>query len=187
MKKLIIFALILSFAYLANAQEVHHSPNQIAVRAGIYMPQGDNRLSNNFDSGLGFEGMYEYFFKKKIGLFGKVGYKFWEPINENSYEEIVFSAIPIVVGINYYLTTDGYKFYVSLEGGPNLTRYKIRYKETGIEETTNDTNFGISPGVGLAMPFGAIDFGVEGRYGIIMQETDNLNNLVINFFVSYRL
>lgn len=187
MKKLFIFALILSFAYVSYAQENYKSPHQIAVRAGIYLPQGDNGFSNYYNSGLGFEGMYEYLFKENIGLFGKVGYKFWEPINDNSYTDEVFSSIPIMAGINYYLTTDGYKFYVSLEAGANMTRYKIRYKETGVEEKTTNTNIGISPGVGLSMPFGAIDFGVEGRYGIIMQENDNLNNLVINFFVSYRL
>lgn len=171
MKKLILLsAIILSCAGLANAQSYSYGGNDIkqiySINYQMNVPLGS---SKNFVSNASFEGVninWAYFVTREIAVgldlsynnyHEKIGQKIYRPNENMAVNAAQFrytQAFPIKAQVKYFFSQDRYiKGYAGLGLGALSAGQHIVVQDLG--EWNNNWGFLVSPEVGMLIPFGA--------------------------------
>ncbi len=171
MKKLILLsAIILSCAGLANAQSYSYGGNDIkqiySINYQMNVPLGS---SKNFVSNASFEGVninWAYFVTRGIAVgldlsynnyHEKIGQKIYRPNENMAVNAAQFrytQAFPIKAQVKYFFSQDRYiKGYAGLGLGALSAGQHIVVQDLG--EWNNNWGFLVSPEVGMLIPFGA--------------------------------
>ncbi len=171
MKKLILLsAIILSCAGLANAQSYSYGGNDMkqiySVNYQMNVPLGS---SKNFVSNASFEGVninWAYFVTREIAVgvdfsynnyHEKIGQKIYRPNENMAVNAAQFrytQAFPLKAQVKYFFSQDSYiKGYAGLGLGALSAGQHIVVQDLG--EWNNNWGFLVSPEVGMLIPFGA--------------------------------
>lgn len=171
MKKLILLsAIILSCAGLANAQSYSYGGNDMkqiySINYQMNVPLGS---SKNFVSNASFEGVninWAYFVTREIAVgldlsynnyHEKIGQKIYRPNENMAVNAAQFrytQAFPIKAQVKYFFSQDRYiKGYAGLGLGALSAGQHIVVQDLG--EWNNNWGFLVSPEVGMLIPFGA--------------------------------
>ncbi len=171
MKKLILLsAIILSCAGLANAQSYSYGGNDMkqiySINYQMNVPLGS---SKDFVSNASFEGVninWAYFVTREIAVgldlsynnyHEKIGQKIYRPNENMAVNAAQFrytQAFPIKAQVKYFFSQDRYiKGYAGLGLGALSAGQHIVVQDLG--EWNNNWGFLVSPEVGMLIPFGA--------------------------------
>jgi len=140
----------------------------------LAFPMGD--FSDAADVGFGITGHYQIAWKKKLDLVGQLGFIAW-PGPKRFGIDFGWNAIPLQVGIKYFLTQGNSRFYVGGITGFHLFTFKspVFNPFTGFweEKSKSDLEFGLAPMGGYQFPASArllVDF--SARFQLV---TDDLS------------
>jgi len=144
---------------------------------GLGLPTG--YLGDLYDSGIGFEGNFEYLVTPSLGITASAGYYSWSDSQEleeffDESFDISLSTIPLLAGVRYYVIPWSTSPYLSAEVGLHIVSWDESFMGETASDSGSDIGFGVGGGLLL---FLNPDFQLDAhvKYNSINTERDSLD------------
>lgn len=185
MKKItIITSLLLILTTVSSFAQM-----RLSLQAGVQIPTSD--FAESAGAGFGAHATFEYWQNTALSFTGTVGYNTWGPKDDlPPGRDYNVTAVPILIGLRYYLATGPFHPYLGAELGLYIVSIDVeqRIGNTIVSTEDSETKFGLAPVFGFRYHISqSVDLDFNFKYNIITTEENSTTYMGINGGIQFGL